>query len=267
MAAPLSTWYCVAMTEPHKKLKTSWGPVADWYDEYLENDPDTYHRQVILPNLVRVLDAKPGEQILDIACGQGFLTRELAKTGAKVTASDISKELIAKARERDSATTYHVASADTLSYAKDHSYDAVVIVLAIQNIENMAGVFAEVHRVLKPHGRFILVMNHPAFRVPRRSDWAWDENTKTQYRRIDRYLSAERIDIIAHPSARQSESTPSFHRSLQDIFKALSKQHFAVSRLEEWISHKKSEEGPRAASEDAARKEIPLFLMLETRVL
>lgn len=252
-------------SEPHKKPKTSWGPVAEWYDDHLENDPDSYHRQVILPNLLRVLAAQPGEHILDVACGQGFITREIAKTGAKVVGSDISRELIAKAREHDLAGTYHVASADALSYAKDHSYDALVVVLAIQNIENMGGVFAEVRRVLKPNGRCILVMNHPAFRIPRKSDWGWDEKTKTQYRRVDRYLSGGRVDIIAHPGAKMSESTPSFHRSLQDIFKALSKQHLAVTRLEEWISHKKSEEGPRAASEDAARKEIPLFLMLEVR--
>jgi hypothetical protein len=52
---------------------------------------------------------------------------------------------------------------------------------------------------------------------------------------------------------------------MQDFFKALSKAGFAVTKLEEWISHKKSEKGPKQAAEDTARKEIPLFLMLEVR--
>ena len=68
-----------------------------------------------------------------------------------------------------------------------------------------------------------------------------------------------------HPGEEKGEQTISYHRSLQDFFKALSKNNFAVSKLEEWISHRESQEGPRQKAEDIARKEIPLFLMLETR--
>ena len=70
-----------------------------------------------------------------------------------------------------------------------------------------------------------------------------------------------------HPGEEKSEQTFSYHRSLQDFFKALAKNGFVVSRLEEWISHKISERGPRQAAEDIARKEIPLFLMLEAKIL
>ena len=59
--------------------------------------------------------------------------------------------------------------------------------------------------------------------------------------------------------------TVSFHRPLQVYIKALTKAGFVVSRLEEWISHKKSGSGPRQAAEDTARKEIPLFLCIEAR--
>ena len=70
-----------------------------------------------------------------------------------------------------------------------------------------------------------------------------------------------------HPGMKDSEETISYHRSLQDFFKAFSKSNLAVTRLEEWISHKKSEQGPRQKAEDLARKEIPLFLMLEAKKL
>jgi hypothetical protein len=56
--------------------------------------------------------------------------------------------------------------------------------------------------------------------------------------------------------------TVSFHRPLQFYFKIFSKLGFAVERLEEWNSNKKSEAGPRAKAEDKARKEIPLFLYM-----
>jgi len=66
-----------------------------------------------------------------------------------------------------------------------------------------------------------------------------------------------------HPGDAPGEFTISFNRPLQYYFKAINKAGMAVGRLEEWNSHKKSEAGPRAKAEDIARKEIPLFLMME----
>ena len=59
------------------------------------------------------------------------------------------------------------------------------------------------------------------------------------------------------------EFTVSFHRSLQDYAKALRAGGFAIIRIEEWISHRESQPGPRAVAENAARKEFPLFLAFE----
>ena len=53
-----------------KKNGTSWGGVASWYDDYLK-DEDTYQAKVIAPNLMRMLNLKEGERVLDVACGQG----------------------------------------------------------------------------------------------------------------------------------------------------------------------------------------------------
>ncbi|MBI5045856.1 MAG: methyltransferase domain-containing protein [Candidatus Niyogibacteria bacterium] len=251
-----------------KPKTTSWGRVADWYDVYLEGEGGSYQRQVILPNLLRVLNISRGEKVFDLACGQGFFAREFAKLGAKVSGTDISPELIEIARKRSPADiAFYVAPAHKLSFARNGEFDAVIAVFALQNMENLSEVFMEVRRVLVVGGRFIMVLNHPAFRIPKRSSWGWDEKNRTQYRRVDRYLSSEKSAIAMHPGEENGAQTFSYHRSLQDFFKALAKNGFAVSRLEEWISHKKSERGPRQVAEDTARKEIPLFLMLEAKIL
>lgn len=250
---------------PLKPKDTSWGKVANWYDDYLENNSDTYQEQVIAPNLLRIVSPKKGDHLLDIACGQGFFTRKFADAGAEAVGTDISKELINQARTRSPKIQFHVAPADKLSFAEDNSFDVVTIVFAIQNIQNIQDVFAEVRRILSPKGRMVLVMNHPAFRIPKRSSWGWAEKEMVQFRRIDGYLSGSTNLILMHPGKTSSESTISYHRSLQDFFKALNKGGFAVSRLEEWISHKKSGKGPKQKAEDIARKEIPLFLMIEAK--
>ncbi len=243
--------------------KTSWGKVAPWYSEYLETTEDSYQKQVILPNLLRVLGGKPGK-VLDIACGQGFFARAMREAGASVVGADISAALVAEAKRLSPKDiSFYTAPADKLAFASDASFNAAVVVLAIQNIEDIAAAFKEAARILAPHGRLILVMMHPAFRIPQKTSWGWDEATKTQYRRADSYLSATRAELVVHPGRAKSEVTVSYHRSLQDFSKALAKAGFAITKLEEWISHKKSGKGPRQKAEDIARKEFPLFLMLE----
>ena len=79
------------------KKETSWGKVAEWYDELLENSPDSFQAKVILPNITRILDLKPGMKVIDVACGQGFFSRVFEQQGASVTASDISSELVSAA--------------------------------------------------------------------------------------------------------------------------------------------------------------------------
>lgn len=245
------------------KAKNSWGGVASWYDSYLENDNDSYQEKVITPNLLRVLNIKKNMRVLDLACGQGFFSRKIKSFDADVVGIDISSELINIAKERSKNIQYFVSPAHKIDFIKNESKDVVVIVLALQNIKECDEVVKEVFRVLVSGGRFIIILNHPAFRIPKRSSWGFDEKTKVQYRRIDTYMSQSTEKILMNPSDKKSESTISYHRSLQDLFKIFNKNGFAITKLEEWISHKKSEKGPRANSEDISRKEIPMFMMLE----
>jgi hypothetical protein len=68
------------------------------------------------------------------------------------------------------------------------------------------------------------------------------------------------------PHAKAKEvSTKTYHRSLQWYSKALRNAGFGIAGIEEWISHKKSQPGPKQAIEDAARKEFPMFMALEIR--
>ncbi|HEX2973370.1 MAG TPA: methyltransferase domain-containing protein, partial [Tepidisphaeraceae bacterium] len=256
---------------------THWGNVAEWYDQLVGEEGSEFHRHVIFPGVLRLLALQPHEPVLDVACGQGVFCRLLSQHGAKPTGIDASPELIKLARQRNSAltpppsapSTQHSASPDYLvgdardlsALPADH-FAAATCILAIQNIDKLPPVFQGISRVLAPLGRLVLVMMHPCFRSPKFTSWGWDEEGKTQYRRVDRYLLPRREPIITHPGKKTSQYTWSFHRSLQTYVKALRGANLLVDALEEWPSHKTSTSGPRAPAENVARQEIPMFLAL-----
>ena len=248
----------------NKKIsETSWGGVAKWYDEVVE-EKGSYQKDVILPNILRLVDVKKGDKILDLACGQGFFASEFEKLGADVVASDISSELINIAKEKNKNIKFVVSPADDISFLGDNTVDKITIILALQNIDNLNGVFKECRRILKTNGKLFVVLNHPAFRIPKVSSWGFDDEMGVQYRRLDSYLSESRIKIDMTPGSKENKKfTISFHRSLQTYFKAFKNNGFCVENFEEWISDRKSEPGKRQKAEDRARKEFPMFAMIE----
>jgi ubiquinone/menaquinone biosynthesis C-methylase UbiE len=249
---------------------TSWGKVAGWYNNLLEEGGDTYQEKLIKPNLLRILDPKPGEEILDVGSGQGFFAREIAKTpGVKVVGIDVAGELVKLAKQHGGKNeTYLVLSAEKMVGLTSARFDGAMCILALQNIKNLQAAISEIARVLKPGGRAVFVLNHPAFRIPTASSWAYDEEKNIQYRNINKYLSeiTQEVDMTQGIADEKKKTfTMSFHHPLQVYFKAFAKAGLFVIRLEEWVSHKTSDKGPRKQAEDSARKEIPLFLCLELK--
>lgn len=253
-----------------KKQDTSWGSVATWYDGMVTDD-DSYQMQVIAPNLSRLMNLKAGEKVLDLACGTGFFSNVFATAvGSKnVVGVDIGKQLISIAKKNNPEIDFRISPADDLSIFTANNFDKIAIVLAIQNIAEVKTVLSEIYRVLKPNGSVYLVMNHPAFRVPKRSGWGFDDVTGQQYRRIDGYLRESKEEIDMKPGSSKNTSpdqvTVSFHRPIQYYTKLFAAIGFAITRLEEWISHRHSESGPRQKEEDRMRSEIPLFLFMEIK--
>ena len=134
--------------------------------------------------------------------------------GVEVTGIDASDQLIAAARQRsDGAIAYRVADARELSFLPADCFDACACLLAIQNIHPVQPVFDGVARVLKPWGRFVIVMMHPAFRGLKETSWGWDDAKKVQFRRVDRYLTPRKTPIVTHPGKDPDQYTWTFHKN------------------------------------------------------
>src|SRR3954470_215686 len=119
-------------------------------------DPDAYASTAgFVPALgaplLDLLRPNPGDLVLDLGCGDGVLTAELAARGARVIGIDSSPEMLATARSRG----LDVRLADGSRFDLPERFDAVFSNAAIHWMPDHDGVVASVARHLKPGGRFV----------------------------------------------------------------------------------------------------------------
>lgn len=98
---------------------------------------------------------KSQSKILDVGCGAGFLTNELALASHKVTGVDLSGESLEVARRFDQTKSveYKMADAYDLPFA-DASFDVVCAMDFLEHVDEPARAIKEFSRVLKPGGQF-----------------------------------------------------------------------------------------------------------------
>jgi ubiquinone/menaquinone biosynthesis C-methylase UbiE len=249
-----------------KHRETSWETSSSWYDKIVGAKGHYYHQQVILPGVVKHLKSQPSGHLLDLACGQGILSRYLPK-GMKYLGIDSSPSLIRSAKTYAPPETHQFLIHDlTRPIELPHKeFTHATCILALQNLNDPAPLLRTAHTHLRSGAPFIIVLNHPCFRIPRQSSWGVDEAKKLQYRRIDRYMSELKIPIQTQPSKYEtSEETWSFHHPLSFFTAQLKAAGFHLEEIEEWCSDKKSI-GKTASMENRSREEFPLFLTLVAR--
>lgn len=249
---------------------TSWEGVAGWYDELITSKRSDHYDQVIIPGMLRLAQPQPGTRVLDVACGQGVMTRAIAAVGVSAVGVDASASLVEAARAHAAEGAagpggqpeYLVGDARLLAGPglDPATFDGAVCVMGLANIDPLAPLMARVAELLKPGGWLAWVITHPAFRAAGQTDWGWDAARGRQFRRVEGYLSTGQKAIQMHPGAAPEITTWTFHRPLQHYVHAMAQAGLLVSALEEWPAVRTSQPGPRAAEENRARAEIPLFL-------
>jgi ubiquinone/menaquinone biosynthesis C-methylase UbiE len=240
--------------------KTAWkGGVASWYKKSVGTNGSFYHREVVIPNSLRLLNIKSGEKFLDLGCGQGIMGRQIKN---KYLGIDLSTELIEEAKKLDKNINHTYLVGDITKDLKIYgSFDKGMIILALQNVKKPFGVIRNFSKLLNKDGELLIVINHPAFRIPKHSDWEVVDNK--QFRIMESYLSPLEIPIESSPFDKiNNQISYSYHYPLSAYIEMLSDNGFFIKTIEEWISPKKSE-GPMAIIEDRAREEFPLFLAIK----
>jgi ubiquinone/menaquinone biosynthesis C-methylase UbiE len=241
---------------------TSWEKSSKWYNETVGEKGHYYHEKIVLPGVMRLLKLSANSSVLDIGCGQGILAKRLERE--EYYGVDASGSLIKFAKQADKKSNHQYIVADAtkpLSIPKKDFTHATAI-FSLQNMEYPFGAIQNVAKHMKADGRFVLVINHPCFRIPRQSGWGVNEGNNQQYRWVTKYMSEMKIPIQMHPGQKQSgELSWSFHWPLAKLSEYLFQAGFMIEKIEEWSSDKKSQ-SREAKREDMAREEIPLFMVI-----
>ena len=140
----------------------------DFIDNALAHEPSLY---LGLCDIFRRLlgDRLNGARVLDVACGEGYMSRYFAPLGPRtITAVDLSSSLLDVARERCDApnVAFALDDARTLASIEDASMGVVVSQMAMMDIADHVATFRSVRRVIAPGGMFVFSVLHPCFQSP-----------------------------------------------------------------------------------------------------
>lgn len=135
-------------------MNTIYDKIGKGYDTTRKADP------YILSQLNRFLEIKENKNYLDVACGTGNYTSEMARIGGNWSAFDQSETMISEAKQKSNVVKWSKHNVENTNF-KSNYFDGAICSLAIHHFPNLSKAFNEISRVLKPSSRMILFTATP----------------------------------------------------------------------------------------------------------
>ena len=149
-----------------EKLPSRWDANASFWVQIIREHRDKYRNELTDPAMLQAIGQPDGLAVLDAGCGEGYLSRILARNGATVTGVDSSTKLIEAARTHNLTdalpVSFDVASVNEMPYT-DNTFDLTVCNHLLNDLHDPSKPIGEFARVLRNSGRLIILMLHPCF--------------------------------------------------------------------------------------------------------
>jgi SAM-dependent methyltransferase len=203
----------------------SWLELDEWWVSELADDPA--YETVVTPMLLDILRPEAGMTYLDLGSGNGRIMRAIVEVAAKVHGVEINSQL---GRLSAEVAPTVVGELPDLGFIKDNSYDGALCVLVLEHVQDHQRLFQEVARVVRPGGRFALVMNHPMWTAPGSTPIS-DSDGETLWR-PGAYFSSGSTDEPA------GESRVVFHhRTMAELLSTTASAGWSLERMVEAPHH------------------------------
>jgi len=237
-------------------MPASWDGVAEDYHKTVGDTGDLYHRTYVNPVIFEILGDVKGLSILDLACGQGYLSRILVQKGAQVIGVDVSEKMLEIARKSESSEPLgvkyiHCNSAD-MSDIDGASMDCVVSTFGFHDIKEIEGTIKECSRVLKDRGKLVFAIPHPLFYGQRFQD------EEGYFLKTRHYMSSQDIPHYKYRDA----GIMAYHRPLSYYFEKAFLVGFKMMAFREITSEMSRGRPIKDEQLLAYKQEIPGFLVV-----
>jgi ubiquinone/menaquinone biosynthesis C-methylase UbiE len=228
----------------HKTVGRYWNGNAEVWTQLARAGYDVYRDYLNTPAFLAMLPDVHGLKGIDIGCGEGHNTRQIAKQGARMTAVDIAEVFIEHARETERTDPLgidcHVASAVELAFPDNH-FDFATATMSLMDVPETDRALSEARRVVKPGGFLQFSICHPCFDTPHRRNLR-DENGLTYAIEVGQYFRnmdgevTEWLFGAAPEDLKQGLprfKTPRFTHTISEWLNLLVDIGFVLERIEE----------------------------------
>lgn len=256
-----------------REVARYWESNAETWTRHVRTGYDVYRDALNTPAFLAFLPPIQGLAGLDIGCGEGENTRQLARLGASMQAIDIAPTFIRHAKESEASAplgiVYRHASATALPFT-DAAFDFATAFMSMMDIAGPETALAEAYRVLKPGGFFQFSILHPCFVPPYRRNIR-NSNGDVRAVEVSRYFDAidgavETWHFSAAPAEERAKvepfRVPRFHRTLSQWTAMIVQAGFVIEALGEPMA---SEEVAAAEPIVADTRVAPIFLHFRQR--
>ena len=240
-----------------------WDANASFWVQIIRERRDKYRNELTDPAMLQAIGDPEGLDVLDAGCGEGYLSRILARQGATVTGIDFSANLIEAARAESLndilSVSFDVGTVDDLPY-EDEAFDLVVCNHLMNDLRDPGKAIAQFSHVLRSGGRLIVLMLHPCFynRHAER-DQTTNGLLASSYFDVRSIEQAFEVDGLSSPAANTA-----WFRPLEYYAQELSRAGFAITNL---VEPHPSPERLKADPWWAQSFTRPLFMILENKLL